>query len=97
MGATPHTLRCPRCKKYREWNSTRDNYDTLSNKNLVPTGRRKVVKRTAAAVLNVFSVEMKHDGARPPHLPSVVLPGGGNNTLNVRLARFDAKNGVVLL
>jgi hypothetical protein len=62
MGATALRLRCPRCKKYREWDSRRDGYDKRSDKSLVPTGRSKVISRTAAGVLSVYSVEVKHDG-----------------------------------
>lgn len=68
MGATPYTLRCPRCKKYRVWDHTRDFYDNVSHLNLVPTGRSKVIKKTTAGVLNVYSVEMKHKGKTPRHL-----------------------------
>lgn len=68
MGATPLTLRCPRCKKYRVWEPGHFNYDERSHENLVPTGRSKTISKTAAKVHNVTAVEVKHDGPTAPHL-----------------------------
>jgi hypothetical protein len=60
MGTTPHTLRCSKCKKGREWRYERDGYDKASAENLVPTGRTKVISRTTAGVYDVQAVELKH-------------------------------------
>lgn len=62
MGATPFTLRCPRCKKYRQWDYKRSGYDELSNRDLVPTGKTKIIRTTSAGVHDVQAVQMKHDG-----------------------------------
>lgn len=69
MGATPLTLRCPKCKRYREWNLSRALYDNLSNLNLKPTGRSKTISRTKAGLYDVLSVEVVHDGPPAPHIP----------------------------
>lgn len=68
MGATPLTLRCPRCKKYRVWEPGHFNYDERSHENLVPTGRSKAIAKTSAGIHNVTAVEVKHDGPTAPHL-----------------------------
>lgn len=61
MGATPFTLRCPKCKVGREYRIEHPNYDSRSDRNLIPTGKTRVVKRTAAGVHDVQAVQMKHD------------------------------------
>lgn len=63
MGATPLTLRCPKCKVGREYRMEREGYDNLSHKHLVPTGKSKTVSRTAAGVYGVLSVQMRHEGS----------------------------------
>ena len=58
MGSTPLTLRCPKCKKGREWDMDRANYDGLSHLGLMPTGRVKLRRMRRANVL----VELRHEG-----------------------------------
>lgn len=68
MGSTPLTLRCSKCRKYREWDSSRSNYDKLSDRNLVATGRSKKARRgTSGRRGNPcgIAVEMRHDGPSP--------------------------------
>jgi hypothetical protein len=56
MGATPLTLRCPRCKKGRNWRE----HERTSAEGIEPTGRTKIIRRTSAGVLNVQAVEVRH-------------------------------------
>lgn len=45
MGSTPLTLRCSKCRKYRRWDSSKADYDKLSDKNLVATGGARKARR----------------------------------------------------
>ena len=67
MGSTPLTLRCSKCRKYRQWDWSKDNYDKLSDKNLVATGGARKARRgtNGRRTLENLAVEVKHDGPSP--------------------------------